>query len=497
MASRSRTFAFAGGIFFLLVALASGHTSSTDEETIFRTAIAALEGRLDVPPASDRGLNISLGRDGKTYPYYPPGGFLTLLPWLAPAQVLGARLGPYGLRAWALLLPPLLVAVFAGWWTSRGATRGAVLLLVFATYLLPLARTLHPLVALALLLAVVWIRRDDLSPAGWGAAFGVATLLRFDGWIWLLGIFATRKWRIRDLAFVAAGGAPFALLLAAYNATRFGNPWTTGYSNLSGGFGAGFATPLEIGLRGLLLSPSRSIFIYAPLSVVAGGILWRETPARRDRVALAATWLLPLLWYAKVTVWHGGPGWGPRYLLPGLTLAALGLGVPGILRRDVVRFAASAGLAMNLLAVLAAPDVHFDRVFEGGATIEEAYLDWRNFPPRGQLETLAELRWDRPELPSGSGGWADGGAGHPWVLNLRQSLDLWPVYAWKTGRSGWFALLWVASLAGGILLLASSHYAPPDETHERNPGGDSLRRKGASAPGRDGTDAESPRSDRG
>lgn len=452
---RNRRFAFGTGVFLLLVALGAGHTSSSDEETVFRTAEAFLEGRLDIPPAPDRGLNVAPGRNGKTYPYYPPGGALLVLPAATAAKALDAALplGPYGRRAFVLLtLPPFLLAAFSVFLLRRGARPSAVLCFVFASFLLPYARTLHPLLPLALLLAFAWVRRDELSPLALGALFGTSLLLRFDAWIWWLGLLLVRRWNLAAAVRFALGATPFVLFLLLYNHLRFGNPFETGYSNLEGGFSAGFATPLRTGLYGLTLSPSRSLLLFAPLSVFGGYRLFRGGD-RRARVVLLLTWLPPLLWYSKLTVWHGGPGWGPRYLLPGLTVATLGILYPraldGLAPRVVVVFA----LAVNLLAVSAPADTHFDRVFESGATVDEAYLAWKHCPIVGQLRTLARLRWDRPEMP---GGWAPGGGGHPWNQNLRYTVDVWPFYAWKLlGRTFPF-LLWAGAGIAGLLLVMTS-----------------------------------------
>ena len=73
--------------------------------------------------------------------------------------------------------------------------------------------------------------------------------------------------------------------------------------------------PIWIGLRGLLFSPGKSLFLYAPVLILA--VLGMPAFWRRHRTEgllfLVAPWLFVLVFSMK-SVWHGG-GWGPRYLV--------------------------------------------------------------------------------------------------------------------------------------------------------------------------------------
>jgi hypothetical protein len=108
--------------------------------------------------------------------------------------------------------------------------------------------------------------------------------------------------------------------VAIYNQSRFGSVWETGY--------AGEATRLTtapwVGLAGLLVSPGKGVFWYAPplLLAVAG---WRALACRRRDVAglVAAVATGPVLLASVYYQWHGGGSWGPRLLLPVLPVAML------------------------------------------------------------------------------------------------------------------------------------------------------------------------------
>jgi hypothetical protein len=99
------------------------------------------------------------------------------------------------------------------------------------------------------------------------------------------------------------------------------------------------------GLYSLLLSPGKSLFLYAPPLVlaVAGAVAF----ARRHRWSGLLFFAVPAVYlavFASKGVWHGG-GWGPRYLVPALPFLAC-LALPVVERARATR-------AVHLRAVLA------------------------------------------------------------------------------------------------------------------------------------------------
>ncbi|MDP9371112.1 MAG: hypothetical protein M3Q65_01375 [Chloroflexota bacterium] len=162
-----------------------------------------------------------------------------------------------------------------------------------------------------------------------------------------------RAWLPAALTAGLAFLVPFGLcsmLLLWHNAARWGNPFDNGYGVES------FSTPLEAGLYGLLLSPGRSLFLYAPLTalaVAAWPAFWRRQPA--TATLYAAVVLITVVQYACWWGWWGGWCWGPRYLLPILPFAFLALG-PALERSRLARFAAwplaALGFDVSLLGAL-------------------------------------------------------------------------------------------------------------------------------------------------
>lgn len=138
--------------------------------------------------------------------------------------------------------------------------------------------------------------------------------------------------REKGLRPALAMGAIVGLFGAAYlvrNAHLFGNAFDFGYPTVSDGGKNlnSFHTPLWTGLYGLLLSPGKSIFLFAPPIILA--IFGIRKLARIDRglaVVAAAMPVVYLLFYARYTQWEGGFCVGPRYLIPTIPLLCLGLG---------------------------------------------------------------------------------------------------------------------------------------------------------------------------
>ncbi|MGH9195987.1 MAG: hypothetical protein ACRD1T_09635, partial [Acidimicrobiia bacterium] len=124
-----------------------------------------------------------------------------------------------------------------------------------------------------------------------------------------------------------------------------------------------FGNPLE-GILGLLISPGRGLFVFAPITLVAipGAIR-----AVRERgwflIACAAGALAHLVFFSSYKVWWGGYAYGPRYLIEAMPMVALlaqplAVSVSGLdLRpgRILVRLALLVSLGVQLLGAFNYP----------------------------------------------------------------------------------------------------------------------------------------------
>jgi hypothetical protein len=129
-------------------------------------------------------------------------------------------------------------------------------------------------------------------------------------------------------------GLPPVLFQLWYNAVYFANPLRTQFPLLGL-----WTTPLSEGLSGILLSPSRGLFVYSPillLSMLGIGCAWQRNGNPLLRYASVGV-LLTILLYGKWMMWWGGSSYGPRLLADVTPVLALALyPLKDILRRNWV-----------------------------------------------------------------------------------------------------------------------------------------------------------------
>lgn len=114
--------------------------------------------------------------------------------------------------------------------------------------------------------------------------------------------------------------AVFGATVGAYNFVRFGSPFDAGYNP-----DETFNGDLFVGVYGLLFSPGKSLFLYSPILFV----FFLGFPAfiRRNigqALVILAIILTTILLYGKWHAWHGGWGWGPRFLVPIIPFLLIG-----------------------------------------------------------------------------------------------------------------------------------------------------------------------------
>jgi hypothetical protein len=349
---------FAAFQFFYLLT-STGRVRTPDEyNTLYTTESLVLRGSTAVPQAVR--LHNFYGRydvHGQPRAAYPPGQALLCAPWYALGQYVLARspgVPPDDLDLVVAFSSCLSSATFSALTvmffflllTGIGIPARAAL---FATLIVGLGTPIfaysawlfsEPILA-AIFVGVAWLlfgrNRDAIalrSASIAGLALGLATIVRPTN-VLAIVVFAAAvlvrdgKPALRSAFFLCAASAAGVAVLLTYNALLFGSPFQFGYPAAAEGAKRlnSFDTPLLKGLYGFLLSPGKSVFIFAPPVLLALAGLRRLWKLERGAATVAILFpLLYLFFFARYTQWEGGYSVGPRYLVPSIVLLCLALG---------------------------------------------------------------------------------------------------------------------------------------------------------------------------
>jgi hypothetical protein len=278
--------------------------------------------------------------DGRTYMPYGPGAVLLYLPGITAGRALHGLFGLSADKAAAFFCAftsPVAAAITVALLYStlrrlglsaRGAVAGCALY-GLGTYALTYAGSTYyetPTAALFLLTFHLLsgpapsIRNALVAGVAFAAAVSmkVACVVLAPAWLVLLAAPGGAASVRRAAAFVA----PVAILgaaLAAWNWSRFGSPFETGY----GRFGA-FSTPLPEGLYRITFASRAGWFVFSPALLLAVPGM-RLLAARDRRAAVAVTVAVAAMLVVSATYWapEGGTAYGARYLVPVTCLAAI------------------------------------------------------------------------------------------------------------------------------------------------------------------------------
>ncbi|HEX8501676.1 MAG TPA: hypothetical protein VF659_13915 [Pyrinomonadaceae bacterium] len=157
---------------------------------------------------------------------------------------------------------------------------------------------------------------------------------------------ALRRWRL--LPVFVAGGLAGLLPLLVYNYVCFGNPLLL--PNVAGDYGDTFFRPSWGNFAAKAVFYARMLTLYTPVfwAGLAGLALFPRR-LRREQAALTCMLLAHAAYVLNIEA-DGTCQWGPRYMLPLMPLACLGLAGFGLLRRASSRKAAALSVAACALA---------------------------------------------------------------------------------------------------------------------------------------------------
>lgn len=416
---------------------------------------------------------------------YMPGQSLAGIPAYLAAQTVG-RIFPTAASPFFALLVVHLTNVLIGAWVcfaffkfgrelgySRGASLGGTLVLGLGTTFFPYSRQYFadPLAALAILYGVRFLwraGRSENKAAIWGGlCFGAAVFTKIDSAFLLLPVFI---WILRNHKKTAgeflAGLIPFGVMILLYNQLNYGSAFTPGYER------QGFASPFLSGLFGLMLSPSRGLFIYAPPVML---FFMGMTAFRRKHPALfglcAGLILVKTAILAKWFSWQGGWCWGARLFLPVIPLMMLPVFEVLENWRNLsrnVRLAAlglmGAGLFVQISGSMASPN-KFNNDIWG---MMQGNMNEFLFIPqlatiKGNLFLISQGKFDLAWIAALERGGA--GASFFFIIHIAAALFLLGLLLREmgTGRKNWFARLlpearaFLLPTAGAALILILSH----------------------------------------
>ena len=291
-------------------------------------------------------------------------------------------------NAWITALSVVLVFLIASRLGYHGQVALALTILFgLATLAWPYAKFdfAEPGVTLALLGTLYFLMRGlQERQFGWLLVGGLALLggiavkdvtalnLAVLAFVPALVTLQTTPGFLRRLAVAAARTvaflAPIALLGAA--ALVLGSdvepPEIT---NLTARFRAWFYLPVWIGLYGNILSPGKSVFLYAPPLILG---LFGSLPFIQRHKWWALPFIgIPLLYlfvHSGTGVWYGGDSWGPRFLVPAVPFLLI-MAAPivekalfdnGVRELRAVIALGAAGVGVQILAIAK----HFDGYFD-------------------------------------------------------------------------------------------------------------------------------------
>ncbi len=255
---------------------------------------------------------------------FPPGMGLLALPFFLPFILAGAqaldlglllRVGHLAAAFYETIATLLLWSVLRRLLSER-ETLALVLLYALGTSVRTIASQalwqhagVHLAIAFALWLVVrerdpSW-RREFLA----GVMLGVGGLVRQTTAFVALAIAGPR---VGATILALAGAAVGLVPLLLFNNFAFGAPFEQGYGVKP------FDTPPLQGVYGLLLSPSRGLFVYEPWALFAlaglGAARLSPTSIARRLATFPFVWVLFVVFYSTYAEWWGGRVFGPRFL---------------------------------------------------------------------------------------------------------------------------------------------------------------------------------------
>ena len=447
---------------FVLVAAAfsivqEGAITPYDGQTVYEVTRSMVDhGTIAV----SNEFNTLRGPDGRAYSRYGLGmSLLAAIPYAAVRLfVAGSGHADQILEAVVSFVVGFVAAglVVALYMLARrlgSSAPGAILVSVGAvvgTFVLPYGKEFlsEPLTAMCLVVAIERLLAGRPGTAGLALGAGVLGRPQCVLFAPLLILVAWARTGFSAAFRTGLGAVPGVAATLAYNMARFGHPLRFGYDDV------GFTTPFLNGLAGLLFHPTKSLLLFAPISLIVPFALWRLWQVHRWAFVLIAgnfvvTFITAAMWFA----WHGGWCWGPRLLIPGLmpTIAAIGPWLDRPSRQRTAAVLLVAGFAVSLPALLVSTQT---QQLEAPRVSQEEL--WRgHYLPTQPLRSPRPLRQAELVIPTARYSVEHAYDRQSDGRNYLRYLSLWQFGAMRVlGRSGMIGGLAATALSMLVVLIA-------------------------------------------
>jgi hypothetical protein len=400
---------FVAIVTFLAATSSNRNITDTDLNSL-QTREFVLHGDMDVNryPIADRAF--AFETKGNLYSVYGVGVSVVSAPVYA---VLARTDASDRVLQQAAVIPFVAGSVLVMWrvlsrLVSRELAVAGAIVFGFGTTMWPLASMAfyqHASVAFFMGLGLLGLfSRHPRAPALAGLGFGLAAFIRAPAAVPLIvvGVFYLLHGRRQVTLYVLGALAPVAGIVIQ-NRWLWGTWLTGGYSFA----GIGFRGDVRRGLWGLLFGWWRGLFVYSPALGIGflGWIAALRKPLgflERRMVALGASTVVSILFYARWSTWHGGLNqFGYRYLLDVVPFLVV-LGVWFVARVPRIRPVALATAVLSLLTMAfgAAPnDFGWDGTYFATAledtSLGQAWIVFANRPLGSilRLAGVAAIAW--------------------------------------------------------------------------------------------------------
>ena len=283
----------------------------------------------------------AVGIDGQRYSRYGIGYAVLFVPAVAASHLLSTILSvnqeyirqtivSFTNTFFAAIIIVQFYWIFLAIGYKRRLSLISVTLIAAGSMLLPYSKIIHaeiPTMILILVFIAALIKNQGITvTTGFLFSSLIAGLLllkagnivyAFSIGVYVIWLLVQRRGSVKGVVVFLVPLLCVGAVQLAFNQHRFGNFFNMGYGTEQ----VAFTNPVINGLRDFLFSPSKSLFIFSPLIIIA--LFGISKVSKRNKlltVTILAICVVNLVFFSKWYAWHGGWGWGPRLMLPAILL---------------------------------------------------------------------------------------------------------------------------------------------------------------------------------